>query len=89
MAETAGFTLLITTDQHLQYQQDLATRRIAIIVLTSTSWPRIRAVAASVAQAVNDIAPFGFTDALFMYSASLAIAGQAALPERRPASRAH
>jgi len=29
-AENAGFEVLITTDQHLQYQQNLAERRIGI-----------------------------------------------------------
>lgn len=41
-AENAGFDLLVTTDQNLRYQQNLAARRIAILVLRSTSWPRIR-----------------------------------------------
>ena len=59
-AEDAGFAVLITTDQNLQYQQNLATRHIAIMVLTSTSWPRIRAVASVVAQAVADLPPLGF-----------------------------
>lgn len=33
-AESAGFDLLVTTDQNLRYQQNLSTRRIAILVLT-------------------------------------------------------
>ena len=33
-AEAAGFELLVTTDQNLRYQQNLATRKIAIFVLT-------------------------------------------------------
>ena len=41
-AEEAGYQLLITTDQNLQYQQNLADRQIAILVLLATSWPRIR-----------------------------------------------
>jgi hypothetical protein len=41
-AEYEGYQLLITTDQNLRYQQNLAGRQIAIIVLLSTSWPRIR-----------------------------------------------
>ena len=42
MAEEAGYTILITTDQNLRYQQNLTDRQIAIVVLLSTSWPRIR-----------------------------------------------
>jgi hypothetical protein len=41
-AEQGGFDLLVSTDQNLRYQQDLSGRKIAIVVLLSTSWPRIR-----------------------------------------------
>jgi predicted nuclease of predicted toxin-antitoxin system len=41
-AERGGYELLITTDQNLRYQQNLDGRQIAILVLTSTSWPRIQ-----------------------------------------------
>ncbi len=34
-AEEAGFDLLVTTDQNLRYQQNLAGRKIAIVVLGS------------------------------------------------------
>ena len=41
-AEQEGFDLLLTTDQNLRYQQNLQGRKIAVLVLLSTSWPRIR-----------------------------------------------
>ena len=41
-AEQAGYELLITTDRNLRYQQNLSERQIAIVVLLSTSWPRIQ-----------------------------------------------
>lgn len=41
-AEADGFDVIITTDQNLRYQQNLNGRNISIVVLTSTSWPRIR-----------------------------------------------
>lgn len=40
-AENQGYDLLITTDQNLRYQQNLSERSISILVLTTTSWPRI------------------------------------------------
>jgi hypothetical protein len=40
-AETQ-YDLLITTDQNLHYQQDLADKRLAVLVLPTTSWPEIR-----------------------------------------------
>ena len=51
-AEDAGFDVMITTDQNLQYQQNLSVRRIAIIVLSTTSWPRIRAATDAISNAV-------------------------------------
>lgn len=41
-AEAAGFEVFITTDQNLRYQQNLSQRRIAIVVLTTANWPRLR-----------------------------------------------
>lgn len=52
-AEEQGFEVLVTTDTNLRYQQNLAARRIAVVVLSTTSWPRIRVVAEHVASAVN------------------------------------
>lgn len=40
-ATEAGFEALVTTDQHLRYQQNLKDRTIAVVVLMSASWPRI------------------------------------------------
>jgi hypothetical protein len=36
------FDVFITTDQGLQYQQNLSGRKLAILVLPTTNWPRIR-----------------------------------------------
>ncbi len=41
-AEAAGFEVLITTDTKLKYQQNPASRAIAIIVLGTAHWPRIK-----------------------------------------------
>ena len=56
-AEADGFDLLITTDQNLRYQQNLEGRRIAILVLKSTSWPRIKAHLTAVVSLVEQTAP--------------------------------
>ena len=41
-AERNGYELLVTTGQQLQHQQDLSSRGVAVLVLLSTSWPRIQ-----------------------------------------------
>ena len=42
LAEAAGYAVFLTTDQNLRYQQNLAERRLGIVVLMATSWPRIQ-----------------------------------------------
>ena len=42
-AETDHYDAFITTDTNLRYQQNLSKRKIRILALTSTAWPRIRA----------------------------------------------
>lgn len=51
-AEAGGFELLVTTDQNLKNQQNLAYRKIGILVLRSTSWPRIQNNIPAIAEAV-------------------------------------
>ena len=41
-AEESRFEVFVTTDKNLRYQQNLTGRRLAIIVLHTTSWPRIQ-----------------------------------------------
>ena len=36
------FDVLVTTDQNLRYQQSLAGRKLAVLVLPTTSWPRLQ-----------------------------------------------
>lgn len=45
----------MTTDQNLSYQQNLLDRRIAIVVLLSTSWPKIHLRIAEIADVINAI----------------------------------
>ncbi len=54
-AERAGFEVFITTDQQLKHQQQLAGRRLAILVLGSTSWPRIEPHADAIRQVVTQL----------------------------------
>jgi hypothetical protein len=61
-AEMEGYDLMITTDQNLQYQQHLSSRSIAIVVLLTTSWPRIKMKISDVASAVDAITPGGYRE---------------------------
>jgi hypothetical protein len=61
-AESNGFEVFVTTDTNLKYQQHLGARRIAVVVLATTSWPRIRRAAAEVAAAIGSVAPGGYVE---------------------------
>jgi hypothetical protein len=61
-AEENGFEVLVTTDGNLRYQQNLAARRIAVVVLSTTSWPRIRAVVDRIAIAVDSATIGSYTE---------------------------
>ena len=41
-AEAGDFEVLVTTDKNLKYQQNLTGRSLAIVVLWTTSWPKIQ-----------------------------------------------
>jgi hypothetical protein len=62
MAEQECYELLITTDTNLCYQQNLRGRSIAILVLTTTSWPRIRQVTGELQAAVAAIESGGYEE---------------------------
>jgi hypothetical protein len=51
-AEAHGYELFLTTDRNLKYQQNLAGRKIAIIVILSTSWPKIEPKAEAIAESI-------------------------------------
>ena len=61
-AETAKFEVLITTDKNLKYQQNLANRTLSIVVLLTTSWPRIQNSLPAVLAAVDGAAPGGYVE---------------------------
>ena len=56
-AEQGGYELLITTDQQLRNQQALADRQLAVLVLLSTSWPRIQLRIDEIQEVVNGMRP--------------------------------
>ena len=51
----AEFDLLIITDRNLRHQLDLAALHIAILVLPTTSWPRLQKITPDIAAAVDSL----------------------------------
>jgi hypothetical protein len=62
-AEQAGFELLLSTDQGICYQQNLAGRKLALVVLTgATKWSRVRLHLPLITAAVNVATPGSYTE---------------------------
>jgi hypothetical protein len=59
-AEEAGFDLFVTADQELAYQQNLATRRIAVLVLNTNNWEAIKHRVSEINAAIDSIPSSGF-----------------------------
>ena len=56
-AEQAGYEVLITTDQDIRHQQNMPNRRVAVIVLMNTAWPRISRRTEAIRNAIDGIQP--------------------------------
>ena len=61
-AEKDSYDLLLTTDQNLKYQQNLVGRRISIVVLQSTSWPRIQKCVDAISAAISRASPGSYEE---------------------------
>jgi len=66
-AEEAGFDILVTTDRNMRYQQNLAGRKIAAVVLGRQQWPRLRRHIQRVVEAVNAATPGSFAEVEIPY----------------------
>jgi hypothetical protein len=60
-AESAGFEILITADKNMRYQQNLAGRKIALVVIGNAQWPVLGRHAERVVIAVNAAQPGSYT----------------------------
>jgi len=61
-AEEAGYDVLLSTDQNIRYQQNLAGRQIALVILGSSQWPLVRLHLDKIAAAVDDCTPGSCTE---------------------------
>src|ERR1039457_6450893 len=66
-ADDAGFDILLTTDKNMRCQQNLAGRKIAIVVLGQQQWPRLRPHVQRVTEAVNAATPGSFVEVEIPY----------------------
>ena len=60
-AENAGIEVLVMCDQNLRYQQNLGSRRLAVVVMDTNRWSLIQAQGGRIEAAVSRAAPGTFT----------------------------
>ncbi len=51
------FDVLVTTDKNLRYQQNLTGRKIAVVILPFTSWPKLQMRVVDIASAIEALQP--------------------------------
>ena len=81
-AEADGFDVLLTTDKNMPYQQNLAGRRIAVVVLGVQQWPSLRAHVQRVVEAIKAAVPEAIPRSSFQRSRSVPIPNTEVKPRR-------
>ena len=61
-AEEAGYEVLLSTDKSIRYQQNLAGRKIALVILGNQQWPVVRLYLDRIAAAVNACTPGSYAE---------------------------
>lgn len=56
-AAEGRFDALVTTDRNLRHQQSLAGRKLAVLVLPTTSWPRLQKQIPAIVAALASLKP--------------------------------
>jgi len=59
-AENAGYQIMLTCDQNIQYQQNMGGRKISMVVLGSNVWPSVRNKIGEIAAALKRASPGSF-----------------------------
>jgi hypothetical protein len=61
-AKAAGFKIFVTADKNRRHQQNLAERKIAVIVLGNAQWPILRRYVDRVVVALNEAKPGSYAE---------------------------
>jgi len=56
-AAEGRFDVLVTTDRNLRHQQSLSGRKLAVLVLPTTSWPRLQSQIQGIVSALASLKP--------------------------------
>jgi len=66
-AELDGFEIMVTADQNISYQQNLADRILALVVLSTNDWSIIRQAPELVVRAVEAASRGSFQEVSFSH----------------------
>jgi predicted nuclease of predicted toxin-antitoxin system len=61
-AAEGRFDALVTTDRNLRYQQSLAGRKLAVLVLSTTSWPKLQSQVPVIVSALASLKPGDYSE---------------------------
>ena len=56
-AEREGYEIMITADQSMRYQQNIARRQVGVVVLLSNRWPDVQLRVEDIRAALGGIEP--------------------------------
>jgi hypothetical protein len=56
-AEQAGFSVMVTTDTNIRFQQNMSGRQIAIVAVSPNRWTLIRVRLSEIVKAVEAVKP--------------------------------
>ena len=57
LAEQEAYEVFVTTDQSLRFQQNLADRRVGLVVVLSTDWREVRRRTSGISEAIAAVRP--------------------------------
>ena len=61
-AEREGYEIVITADQSMRYQQNIARRQVGVVVLLSNRWPEVQMRIEEIHAALEGIQPGEFRE---------------------------
>lgn len=61
-AEREGFDVFVTTDRNLRHQQNLSSRRLAVVVILHAQWPGLEPHVDRVVAAVDGTVPGAYVE---------------------------
>jgi hypothetical protein len=56
-AEQAGFDVLLSGDKSMQYEQNMAGRKIGVVAMSDNHWDIVRPYVQQIAQAIDEVKP--------------------------------